>query len=140
MESPWDKTEFFRHDDISYPHQTNAKLPPVADSLRRRTGCPMWIHRCHDPMASPGSRHRKPVCDALDFHLVGISLLDAFLAISQDTKIRAIGVYPDWLHPGFHIDLRQRTIRGHWMRLGSDRYVELSESNIINNILKGLEE
>lgn len=43
---------------------------------------------------------------AVDFHIVGLSCVDAYLAAERFDAFNGIGVYPDWNNPGLHADNR----------------------------------
>ena len=85
------------------------------DKLRSFIGKKIIVHRGYDPMAWPGSTHRKGL--AVDCHAEGISLFDFYMAASR-FPFKGIGIYPnDWKHPGLHLDVREKEIRSLWGRV-----------------------
>lgn len=97
----------------------------LIQSIREQLPEGCWI-KIHCGYKSEGheknSFHYK--AQAIDFHVVGLSILEAELIImkylreSGLVEYIGIGIYPDWANPGFHIDTRGK--RASWSRIGSD--------------------
>ena len=72
------------------------------------------------------SQHYNVPCLAVDFHIVGCPLLESemhimkYLHNSGMIEFVGIGIYPQWLNPGFHIDIRGE--RASWSKLNG-KYV-----------------
>lgn len=60
---------------------------------------------------SPTSRHLTG--QAIDFHIIGVSLDDMHEVVSLIPEFRGIGKYPDWNNPGLHCDVRSE--RKEWI-------------------------
>jgi len=76
-----------------------------------------------------GSYHYKGL--ATDFHFqTPISLREQLKALKSALRrvslfhFVGLGFYPDWIHPGFHLD--SRGYKARWMRVG-DEYKEYDE-------------
>jgi len=92
--------------------------------LRREVGYPFSVHPyAYDTTGhATDSEHYKG--NAVDFHVVGIPLLEAEEAIEcglrrlQLWEYVGLGIYPDWNNPGFHLDVRG--FKARWARIGSE--------------------
>jgi hypothetical protein len=60
---------------------------------------------------------------AADFHVAGVPLTEAWLALERFPVFAGVGFYPDWSNPGFHADVRDKRMRERWMRRGTESYV-----------------
>jgi uncharacterized protein YcbK (DUF882 family) len=65
---------------------------------------------------------------AADIHIVGMSLIDAYLAVEKLGLFNGVGLYPFWNNPGLHVDLRQKPAR--WGRNAAGIYVALNDKFI----------
>ena len=73
---------------------------------------------------------------ACDFHVEGVSTLEAWLALERFLKFGGIGLYPDWAPvPGFHADVRDTPYRARWARRGK-LYVALDRSVLHDVVVK----
>ena len=73
--------------------------------------------------------------NAVDFHVEGVSSLNAWLALERFLRLGGIGFYPDWKPvPGFHADVRQVPYRARWARLGS-KYVAMDRAVLAPAVL-----
>ncbi len=84
------------------PAMMSFSLVAELDSLRDYVGQPIVIHRGYDA-AARRSQHSHGL--AADLHIVGMPLVEAFLAASR-FSFMGIGVYPWWHNPGLHLDMR----------------------------------
>lgn len=83
---------------------------------------PIIVHDATGPGHSPTGYHPKGL--AVDFHFGAADcvLFDQGIALHQvlrDLRLFdfvGLGVYPDWQHPGFHLDVRGENAR--WGRIG----------------------
>jgi hypothetical protein len=84
-----------------------------------------WAEKGH----TENSRHY--LGEAVDFHVVGVSALEAFLALERFTVFGGVGYYPEWRPvAGFHADVRDPIpYRARWARVtnaaGKQEYVAL---------------
>lgn len=129
MLNPWLNSKYFRRDKIAYPERTDPRLVLLMDEIRADEYI-IHINRCHDPKASPTSQHRNYYCHAADIHMTSLkgpdTLFDQFIYLSRHFKITAIGVYPYWNTPGFHIDMRKVSTRKYWWRDDQGTYKPLT--------------
>lgn len=136
VDDPWLESQYFADDDIKHPFNTNPQVVILMDEIREFFGCPVVIHRCHDPEASPKSQHYVDESHAIDFHVVtDMSLFDQFIALTRFPGTGAIGVYPYWNNPGFHIDMRDGE-RAYWIADANKHYVALDEENTDKHIIR----
>ncbi len=86
--------------------------------LRREIGKPFIIHAAYDQPGSHSDKSFHYTGEAVDFHIVGMSFLDAISAVENALfQLRVLdsvglGIYPDWEHPGFHLD--SRGVKARW--------------------------
>jgi uncharacterized protein YcbK (DUF882 family) len=100
-------------------HKVNGLLLLLLDALREEIGCPFVIHCAYETSGhSPKSQHY--LGNAVDFHIEGLPFLEAMgrmeraLENLQVSDRVGLGIYPHWLHPGFHLDVRG--LRARWGR------------------------
>jgi hypothetical protein len=88
------------------PLQMNSDLLFLLDSYREYINKPVIIHCGYSPGVGhvPNSQHY--LGNAVDFHVVGASLLEQYLA-AERFDFTGIGVYPYWVTPGLHVDVRE---------------------------------
>lgn len=81
------------------------------DQFREMVGKPIVIHSSY--RESDTGYHGTG--EAVDFHIAGINVFDAFLLAEKSGLFGGIGVYPNWNNPGLHLDIRQKPSRwGCW--------------------------
>ena len=73
-----------------------------ADKLRHLASVPLIVH-CGMEKRDKGYH---PIGYAMDFHLVGIPLLQQLYLAMQVMEFVGIGVYPNWNNVGLHCDVR----------------------------------
>lgn len=119
MNDFWKHSKWFKTDDFPYRDMSHPWIINVMDKIRDMIG-PITINRAFDPRAMDGSQHRMYPCYAVDFSAKSdLTLFEQFIEISRMTDITAIGVYPHWNTPGFHVDLRVSTSRKYWYHDGN---------------------
>ncbi len=118
----------YEFDDPLYPGSgdlIDGQLLYMLDRLREDTGWPIHPHwevgGCVDVDGSHGhakhSYHLKKMgCKAVDFHFdTTASFREQYYAVSK-AGFTGIGVYPNWEHPGFHVDTRPKEKTQRWVR------------------------
>ncbi|NDY41233.1 hypothetical protein G3N55_00010 [Dissulfurirhabdus thermomarina] len=130
----WDLVapEFSPRERWGRPDRVSGLLLLALHAVRRTLGWPMVIHCAVETEGhSPTGEH--PPGRAVDFHFAApgvpyreqVERLEEVLDALQLSDFVGLGIYPDWAHPGFHLDVRGR--RARWGRIGS-RYVSLEEA------------
>ena len=141
--SIWSKLKHFNQtENWGNPLKVNGSLllllDKIADNVRKyawqkyKVITPCIIHCAYARSGHcTNSQHYKG--NAVDFHFMGISAKEAYEVILQTLKnyqminFVGLGVYPDWFHKGFHLDVRGYKAR--WSRI----------NNIYTDIDKGIE-
>lgn len=130
--SIWNYVKHFkRTENWGDPDKISGQLLLTLDAIRERIGWPIVIHCAYATDGhSPHSYHYRGM--AADFHFdinypfyFQTGTLLKILAELQFTRFVGLGVYPDWINPGFHIDVRGYYAR--WGRIGKDKYVSWEE-------------
>lgn len=115
------------------------------DAWREWLGKPVIIHEAF-ALEGHVSESQHALGVAVDCHVVGLSVLDAWLAAERWSAFRGIGLYPyrksaihpeGWEHPGLHLDVRDAPVRARWYRTGTGEYGQVTESTL-TRILYGL--
>ncbi|HSA06131.1 MAG TPA: hypothetical protein P5556_03020 [Candidatus Gastranaerophilales bacterium] len=90
---------------------------------------PCIIHCAYETSGhSPNSQHYKG--NAADFHFSNIppfKTYETIIKVLKDTQTEnfvGLGVYPDWINPGFHLDARGEKAR--WSRI-NDVYKSIND-------------
>ena len=124
----WEKIKHFTPDENwGDVDKVNPYLIIALDALRDAVGKPIVIHNAYATKGhSETSMHY--VGEAADIHIVGISLVDAYLAVEKLGLFNGIGVYRSWNNPGIHVDLRQKPAR--WGQNEAGVYVALNDKYI----------
>lgn len=135
----WTRVRHFRRDE--WRMDPEAILPATVyllDEMREAAGRPIVIHvaadddrRAHVPGSSHYATEFAPAT-AVDFHIVGMPLLDQWL-LAERFPWRGLGIYPFWANPGLHCDLRpvgrEHQQMGHrWWRDAEGRYRPIDET------------
>ena len=95
------------------------------DALRDYVDKPITIH-CGFEVRESGFHNGF----AVDFHIVGLSLLDQFLAVQRFSSFRGLGLYTWWNSPGIHADTRPMGAhepRSLWGSVGPKKYVPVTK-------------
>ena len=132
----WSIVKHFKPEEwVKDPDKVAPEIVLLLDNMRDAAGVPFIIHVAWDDDGHvTGSSHYTLVrdeCVAVDFHIVGWSLLDQWL-FAERYPWSGIGLYPYWSNPGLHVDMR-RLGRDHpnlgkrWWRDqdGSYRFIDL---------------
>jgi len=103
-----------------------ARLDPVLlealDRWRDRLGHPVIIHLDGLLAPRPGRVSQHPLGRAVDCHVLGVPLLDAWLEAERIPEFRGIGLYPGWVTPGLHLDTRAERDRARWWQDATGLY------------------
>ena len=143
MSLQWKHVRYFKQyefDDPKYPgsgQYINGILLICLDKLRHDTGwaiMPNWkVGGCVDMKGDHG--HSKDSyhlyskgCKATDFYFadpvsykpINVPIIEQFSKLIQSGLFDGVGVYPDWLTPGFHVDVG-RVEPLYWVRK-NDKY------------------
>lgn len=113
------------------PSRVNGLLVLVLDAIRDQWGAPFIIHCAYD-LSGHTTKSYHYLGDAVDFHIddgepfaLQIAVMQRDLQDLQVADRCGLGIYPDWNHPGFHLDVRGSGAR--WGRVGQ-KYVSFSEA------------
>ncbi len=111
----WDTIKHFSEDEFTEdPSKVSHKLVLLMDSLREKAGVGIVIHEAWASSGhAPKSYHYSGL--AVDFHFTGLDPLTQWGILSSCREIGGLGYYPDWNHPGWHIDLRPSAYRLTWL-------------------------
>ena len=120
----WKKIKHFTEKenwgDVS---KVNPYLIMALDALREMVGKPIVIHCAYDESGHKNNSMHY-VGKAADIHIVGMNIVDQYLAVEKLGTFNGIGVYPHWNNPGLHVDLRTKP--GRWGRDAHGNYVALN--------------
>jgi len=108
------------------PEKMDPELIGCLDDLRAFCGNPIEIH-CGWEERDTGYH---PSGKAVDLHIEGISLFDAFMISQRFPVFTGIGVYPWWHNPGLHLDTRPKLKnqpRSVWGSTGPKKYVGITQ-------------
>ncbi|MBU1108621.1 MAG: hypothetical protein KKB51_18235 [Candidatus Riflebacteria bacterium] len=132
MPTDWSKVDHFSKEEAwGDPDKINPLLVYSMDVLRKLVGRKIIINNAYRP-GDPGTHGRG---DAVDFVIVGLSVVDQFLAAEKTRLFTGLGVYPYWNRPGLHADVRtlKPNEHGHrWGRNAAGVYVALDWQFIRN--------
>ena len=120
----WDTIEpyFLKKEPWGEPDKISGLLLLTLHNIRLRSSWPMIIHCGTQGKHCKNSYHYKGL--AVDFHFIppnnSISFRDQarflmqYLVDMQFSDFTGLGVYPDWKHPGFHLDCRG--FKARWLK------------------------
>ena len=113
MSVNWSIVRHFRREE--WAKQPDSVLPDLVyllDEVREDADAPILIHVAADDTGHVENSGHYPttatetLAVAVDFHIVGWSLLDQWL-FAERYPFHGLGLYPHWGHPGLHADLRR---------------------------------
>lgn len=137
----WTQIKNFKKEEWKKdPSKTHPTLILTLDQIREKTkeilpplGAPIIIHVAWDNSGhSPNSYHYKGM--AVDFHFKQNTLtyLEQLTLLLSFNQLGAIGFYPTWNNPGWHIDIRTKNPKILWSRINNKYHYG------IKGILKGI--
>jgi len=130
MRKIWDRLRYFSPDENWGEYwRINGTLLLLLDNLRDLWQAPFVIHCGTQGKHVQHSFHYKGM--AVDFHIATnesffiqvIKTLELLAGLQVDEFV-GLGVYPQWNHPGFHLDVRG--YRARWGMLNG-KYVGLQQ-------------
>lgn len=124
----WCDIKNFKPSEFKYPNKMNPYLIRRLDQFREITGRPVIIHSDYRP--NDNGQHGSG--DAVDIHVKGMNLLDAYLIAEKCGLFSGIGVYPHWNNAGLHLDIRSGSQArwGCWSKSEPNIYVPLDSAFI----------
>src|SRR5215471_5092460 len=104
------RVRYFRPEEWAPLEPIDSDLVYAVDNWRAELGASVVIHEAY---AEDGHVHDSQhyVGRAVDLHVVGRSLVEAWLSAESHPTFTGIGVYPYWEHPGLHLDIRHTATR-----------------------------
>lgn len=142
----WDILKHFKvSEPWGKPEAMNGILLLVMDAVAEKSGVPVVIHCGHETTGHVSKSYHASG-RACDFHLATempfLKQVELMEKILQDLHVFSdvgLGIYPDWNHPGFHLDTRGTMAR--WGAL----YVKQNGKNVqvykayeaVKNVLRG---
>jgi len=126
-EDYWDKVKSFGKDENwGDPFMVHAQLVFAMQELRDLANAPIVIH-CAFDTTGHSSKGYHPKGMAVDFHIVGMDVVDQFLLAEKIGLFGGIGLYGpgEWNNPGLHCDIGKKGRR--WCRVNG-RYMTLTSS------------
>jgi len=123
----WHKLQHFKpNENWGDPGKMNGLLLLLIDGIRHTYDRPFKIHCGYDESGhTTNSQHY--LGNAIDFHIEGgeyyPTQIDKILKILDWYQVSdkvGLGIYPDWAHQGFHLDVRGTKAR--WGRIGKDYF------------------
>jgi hypothetical protein len=121
----WDKLRYFKkHEFRKNPDKAHPNTVLLCDDIRHTmtnlsptpADVRMVIHVAWDDNGhAPNSYHYKDKALAVDFHIAGVPLPMQYAILTSFRRIGALGFYPWWHSPGWHLDLRPNDRRIEWL-------------------------
>jgi uncharacterized protein YcbK (DUF882 family) len=131
----WQLVKYFKQSEFPpRPDMMETSIVFLIDTIRDLFNSPIYITSAWSPGTGHSATSQHYVGKAVDFWVEGIPFKDAvdltegFLSapprgIGEWDKV-GVGIYPHWLHPGFHLDTRGAMTRwGAVTRKGKQIYV-----------------
>lgn len=121
----WDHINHFKRTDAwGDSTRMNGMLLLLLDAIHDVWGEPIIVH-CGYSVTGHATDSQHKLGAAVDFHVMSILpfleqtvALEAILRGLQVQSKVGLGIYPNWGHPGFHLDVRGCYAR--WGRIGQD--------------------
>jgi len=136
----WDVVKYFRPLEFPpRPDQMDRSVVFLVDTLRGLFNYPIHVTSAWSPGIGHSKNSQHYAGKAVDFWVEGIRFVDAvnlmesFIASPpQGIGVRGkigLGIYPHWVHPGFHLDTRGMFARwGAVTRQGRQTYVSWNKA------------
>jgi hypothetical protein len=114
MAGDWSAIRHFVPEEWGEWRKLDWGLVVLLDQIREEAGCQIVIHEAWAASGhSPKSYHYTG--QAVDFSFRGLSGPEQYCLLSGFRRIGGIGYYPRWIHPGWHVDLRNGLGRLQWV-------------------------
>lgn len=122
---------FPKNEWVKDPSKVSQILMNCLEQIRIKTDTIMIIHVAWDDGGhATNSYHYKGM--AVDFHFKGdITKLEQLEAIIAIPELNGIGFYPEWEHPGWHVDIR-RANRLFWVQKKGIYHYTYEKNAMIN--------
>lgn len=117
------------------PDNVHPLLVHIIDDIRESCGVPIIIHVAWDDSGhSTKSYHYRNPSLAVDLHFGGdIPYTEQLQLFLMYQEVNAVGWYPQWIHKGWHIDLRKPP-RIFWQQLDRN-YLYYTDPHKFFNII-----
>lgn len=127
----WNRLKYFSEgENWGDPRKINGLLLLLLEAIRDILKMPIVIHCGTQGKHVKNSQHY--LGNAVDFHIVTnlpyrvqVKVMESILEGLQVDDRVGFGIYPEWNHPGFHLDVRGE--RARWGMVGG-RYVSYEEA------------
>lgn len=107
----WCEIKHFKPSEFNEPNKMDYYLINRLDQFREMCGKPIIIHSSY----RENDTGYHGTGEAVDIHVKGMNVFDAYLLAEKSGFFNGIGVYPNWNNPGLHLDIRQKPARwGCW--------------------------
>jgi len=123
----WLLAKFFKKTEAwGDPSQMKYSIIWLMDNIRSDlpNGCWIKVHSGFRNLKNDNDKGQHPKGTAIDFHIVGCSVLEAEAHIMKKLyntgmlEYCGIGIYPQWVNPGFHLDTRGE--KASWAKLNGE--------------------
>jgi uncharacterized protein YcbK (DUF882 family) len=113
----WTKIKHFRPEEWRQDaSKVDWGLVRAMDRLRELVGAPIIIHEAW-AVSGHGENSLHYSGKAVDFHVAGNRpFAEDLLCVLSIPEFLGVGWYPEWKHPGFHVDIRKADTRLLWVR------------------------
>lgn len=134
----WSKIKYFSQGEWKKdPSKVHPRLVEILDEIREKSLIPIHIHVAYDNNghASKSYHYRNPSL-AVDFHFSPeIPFLNQIQFLLEYDEINGIGFYgpKEWMHPGWHCDLRNPP-RLFWERIGGKYHYYTDKQEFIKKV------
>jgi len=131
IDKDWDKVRYFSKTEFGVDaDKMSAQLIYALDHLRHICGRPIRINSAYRAV-DPGSTHSAGL--AADIVISDLSLMDQYLLAEKTGLFSGIGLYPAWIKPGLHLDVRKLKkleLGKRWIRDKNNNYIALNADNL----------
>ena len=113
-------TYFTENERWGDPEKVNGLLLLLLDIIRKELGHSIFIHNAYS-LTGHSETSQHYLGNAADFHVDGmifVEAVDKVQEILEKYNVHnhvGLGIYTDWLTPGFHLDVRGKKAR--WGRV-----------------------
>lgn len=137
----WSRVKYFSPDENwGDPEKMIPELIYTLDAFRKYLGRAInvncgWSTKGH----SSKSQHYIGRAADISFGSSSVDLLPIYLA-AERFGFNGLGLYPDWYHPGLHLDVRVLNVNApkhRWIRVdkGDIGYIDLNAENLLKYVV-----